>query len=94
MWKLALFHTVHPRERRAASQLPLELLEGSRGTFRQDLHVSVRQVPGDPREAQASRGPADEPPVPYPLHHAMDEEPGPRQCDLYEAFERRRAQTI
>ena len=92
MWKLALIHTFYPRGRRTALQLPLQLIDGSWRPFSQHLDIPVVEVPGYPRESQAPGGPPYEPSVPYSLHLAVNEEPGPSHS-VY-AFRRLRDQTI
>ena len=77
MWKLALIHTFYPGGGRTALQLPFQLFDGSWRSLSQNLDVAVFEVPGHSREPQAPRGPAYEPPVPYSLHQAVNEEPGP-----------------
>ena len=77
MWKLAFVHTFYPRGRRTALQLPLKFFDGTWCPLSQHLDIPVFEVPGHSREPQATGGPANEPPVPYSLHQAMNEEPGP-----------------
>lgn len=92
MWKLALFHTFYSGGGWAALQFPLQLLDGSWRPLREDLDIPVLQVPGHSREPQPSGGPQNEPPVPYSLHQAVNEEPGPSHSAY--AFRRLRDQTI
>ena len=77
MWKLALIHTFYPGGGRTALQLPLHVIDGSCRSLDQYLDIPVFEVPRHSREPQAPGRPAYEPPVPYPLHQAVNEEPGP-----------------
>lgn len=91
MWKLALIHTFYPGGARTALQFPLQLIDGPWRSLGHHFDVPVFEVPGHSREPQTAGGPPDEPPVPYPLHQAMNQEPGPNHS-VY-AFRRLRDQT-
>ena len=54
-------------------------------------NITVVEVPGHSREPQAPGSPPYEPPIPYSLHQAVHEEPGPSH-PVY-AFRRLRDQT-
>ena len=78
MWKLALFHTLDSRSRRATRELPLKLVDRFSSALRQDLDCPVREISSHSGEPQAQPGAADEPAESHTLHHSANQEARPR----------------